>query len=101
VIFRGESLKCKTTFVKLNRKLVPKCGFRFRGRESDQVEQKIGFSKSGPQNHNFMIFGGEKFGLSRCAFGKCEITLVNQLSILFHKCGLRFSGFAAEDHVPP
>jgi len=32
---------------------------------------------------------GEKFSLFRRASGKCESTCVNQLSILFHRCGLR------------
>ena len=46
---------------------------------------------------------GPRFEKSRCLFGlfrgaplKSETTFVNQLSILFHKCGLRFSGSALE-----
>jgi len=86
--------------VKQNGKLVHKCGFRFRGRASEQAEPKIGFSESGwapkPRFHDIW---GENFVLFRRASGKCETTFVNQLSILFHKCGLRFSGRAAEDFI--
>jgi len=52
-------LKTENEFVKQNRKLVHKCGFRFRGRASEHAEQKNGFSESGPQNLDFMIFGAK------------------------------------------
>jgi hypothetical protein len=60
-----------------------------------------------PKIHEIVILGPRfrepdfVFGLIRPASGKSEITFLNQFSILFHKCGLRFSGFGAEDHVPP
>ena len=38
MIFRGASKKSETTFVKQNRKLVHKCGFRIFGRPSEQDE---------------------------------------------------------------
>jgi hypothetical protein len=54
--FSGKS---ETTFVKQNRKLVHKCGFRFSGRASEQAEQKNRFSESGSQNLDFMTLGAK------------------------------------------
>ena len=97
VMFRGFTVKFETTFVKPNRKLVHKCGFRFSGRSLEHAEQKPRNLESGPQNLDFReqvetmtLFPGVK--------PKSEVTFVNQLSILFLKCGLRFWCHPREDH---
>jgi len=51
-----------------------------------------------PLNFSLLV---EKFAMFRAAPVKFETTLMNQLSILFHKCGLGFYWRGAEDHGTP
>ena len=82
--------------MKQNRKLVPSCGLRFRGRALEDAEPKIGFSESGPQNLDFIFFGAKS-----SVGSDARPENVKPHSILFLKGGLIFLGRAAEDHVPP
>ena len=58
-----------------------------------------------PKDHEIEFLGPRfreidvLFGLFRCAFAKFETTFLNQLSILFDKCGLMFSGRGSEDNL--
>jgi len=86
-MFRGFPVKSEASFVKHNQKLFHQCGFRFSGRSSEHAEQKPRNLESGPQNLNFSLLV-EKFDMFRGLSVKSETTFVNQLLILFHKCGL-------------
>ena len=91
MVFRGAPQKFETTFVKQNRKLAPKSGFRFLGRASEQGPLFDLSSK--------IEVWGFLFGLLRGAPPKSETTFVHHLLILFHKCGLTCSGCALEHHA--
>ena len=98
MIFRGAPQQSETTLVKQNRKLVHKSGFRFWEAPSRHVEL-FEFSSEievlGPRFEKSRFL----FGLFRGAPPKSETTFRNQRVILFHKCGLRFSGLALEHHA--
>ena len=98
MIFRTASVKSETTFVKQKRKLVHQCGFRFYWRcaEHDELFD---------QKREIEVWGA-RFEVSRFLFGmfrgaprKSKTTLVNQLLILFHQCGLRFYWQPSEHHL--
>jgi len=93
MIFRAAPKNSETIFVKQNRKLVHKCSFRFLGLGAEHVELfdlSSEIEVLGPRFEKPRFL----FGLFRGAPQKSETSLVNQLSILFLKCGLRFSGRA-------
>ena len=61
----------------------------------------------GPNDYEIEVLGPRfretdiLFGLFRCVSAESVTKIVNQLSILFQKYGLRCSGRAVEDHAPP
>ena len=98
MIFQEASGKSETAFVKQNRELVQKSGFRYPRRPSEHDElfnllSEIQVLGSRLEKSRFL------FGLFRGATPKSKISLVNQLSILFHKYFLRCSGRASEHHA--
>ena len=95
MVFRGGSRKSEATFVKQNLKLVRECGVIFSGPPAELDEFVDLFSEIqvlGPQFEKSRFL----FGLFRGPLQKSETTCVNQLLILFHRCGLRFPGRASE-----
>jgi len=89
-------LKSKNGLVKHNLKLVHK-NYRFSVRASEQTglspqnQENSGVWAQIPRKRFFL------FGLFRRSHRKSETLLWNQLPILFHECGLRFSRSASED----
>ena len=97
MIFRAAPVKSEAKFVQQNRKLVHKCGFRFywHGAEHDEIfDQKRAIEVVGAR---FEV-SRSLFCMFRGAPQKSESTFVNQLSILFHKWGLRFYWQSSENH---
>ena len=89
MILRGAPVKFETTFVKQNRKLVPKCDFRvyWCALEHDEIfDQKREVEDLGARFEVSKLL----FGMFRCAPRKSEATSSNQLSIMFYECGVRF-----------
>jgi len=100
MIFRAVPVKFKTTLVKQNKKLVHKCGFRFYWRGAEHVkllDLSSEIEVLGPRIEKSRF----PFGLFRGVHLQSETAFVNQLSILFHECGLRFYWCGAEDHKNP
>ena len=76
MIFRAAPVKSETTFLKQNRKLVHKCGFKFYWRGAEHVELFNLFSEIevlGPRFEKLRFL----CGLFRGAPPKSETTVVN------------------------
>ena len=81
----------ETIFEEQNKKLLHKCGFRFSVRPLEHAEKKsrnLEISNLGSKPSISRLLAKKTRYVPRWVSKICETTFVNQLLILFHKCGL-------------